>query len=412
MIAALVLTVGAAPLVGADRAGGRVAVTLIAAGLPVASRQAVDEDEAAVEAALRHALDAYALVVVLAGAGGAAGELVRRALARLSGTRLVLNERLLTAIEAAFQKRDRAMPRRAERLALLPQGATPWIVPSGEPAWLLETATAGVAVLPAGEAALGELLERHLLPYAHGRLAGKEAVLVRTLRTVGVAAAEVEERLASFLPRDGEAAVTCLPVDDEVWVRIRAREATPTLARETLARADAEIALQLGADCYGRDADTLEGVVGALLRDRGLTLAIAESCTGGLLGHRITNVPGSSAYFEQGVLVYSNRAKQALLGVPESVLRAHGAVSAQCAEAMARGICAAAGTPCGLAITGIAGPDGGSPGKPVGTVFVGLSVAGETRARRLRFAGDRESVKWQSTQVALDLLRRAVLERA
>ena len=115
MIAALVLTVGAAPLVGADRAGGRVAVTLIAAGLPVASRQAVDEDEAAVEAALRHALDAYALVVVLAGAGGAAGELVRRALARLSGTRLVLNERLLTAIEAAFRKRDRPMPRRAER---------------------------------------------------------------------------------------------------------------------------------------------------------------------------------------------------------------------------------------------------------------------------------------------------------
>ena len=153
-------------------------------------------------------------------------------------------------------------------------------------------------------------------------------------------------------------------------------------------------------------------MVGALLRDRGLTLAIAESCTGGLLGHRITNVPGSSAYFEQGVLVYSNRAKQALLGVPESVLRAHGAVSAQCAEAMARGICAAAGTPCGLAITGIAGPDGGSPGKPVGTVFVGLSFAAETRARRFRFAGDRESVKWQSTQMALDLLRRAVLERA
>jgi nicotinamide-nucleotide amidase len=412
MIAALVLTVGAAPLVSADRAGGRVAVALIAAGLPVASRQAVDEDEAAVEAALRHALDAYALVVVLAGAGGAAGEIVRRALARLSGTRLVLNERLLTALEATFQKRDQAMPRRAERLALVPQGATPWIAPSGEPAWLLETATAGVAVLPAGEAPLGELLERYLLPYAHGRLAGKEAVLIRTLRTVGVSAAEVEERLASFLPRDGEAAVTCLPVDDEVWVRIRAREATPTLARETLARVDAEITLQLGADCYGRDAETLEGVVGALLLDRGLSLAIAESCTGGLLGHRITNVPGSSAYFEQGVIVYSNRAKEALLGVPESVLRAHGAVSAQCAEAMARGVCAAAGTPCGLAITGIAGPDGGSPGKPVGTVFVGLSVAGETRARRFRFSGDREAVKWQSTQVALDLLRRAVLERA
>lgn len=412
MIASLVLTVGAASLVGADPAGARVAVALLADGLPVASRQAVDEDEAAVEAALRHAIDAYALVVVLAGAGGAAGEIVRRALARLTATRLVLNERLLGALEDAFRKRERAMPRRAERLALLPQGAAPWIVPAGEPGWLLETAGAGVAVLPAGEAALGDLLDRHLLPYARERLAGKDAVLVRTLRAVGVAAAEIEERLASFLPREGEATVTCVPVDDEVWVRIRARGATPALARETLARIDAEIADRLGADCYGRDTETLERVVGSLLLDRRLTLSVAESCTGGLLGHRLTNVPGSSAYFERGVLVYSNRAKQEMLGVPDSVLRAHGAVSAECAEAMARGICGAAGTACGLSITGIAGPDGGSPAKPVGTVFVGLSLVGESRARRFRFAGGREAVKWQSTQMALDMLRRAVLERA
>jgi nicotinamide-nucleotide amidase len=137
-----------------------------------------------------------------------------------------------------------------------------------------------------------------------------------------------------------------------------------------------------------------------------MTLAVAESCTGGLLGHRITSVAGSSAYFERGVIVYSNRAKQEMLGVPEAVLRAHGAVSAPCAEAMAHGICSLAHSDCGLAVTGIAGPDGGTPTKPVGTVFIGVVVGGEVTSRRFRFAGDRASVKWQSSQMALDMLRR------
>ena len=119
-------------------------------------------------------------------------------------------------------------------------------------------------------------------------------------------------------------------------------------------------------------------------------------------------MPGSSAYFERGVLVYSNRSKEELLGVPDSVLRTHGAVSAPCAEAMARGVATLTSAPCALAVTGIAGPDGGTPTKPVGTVFVGLAVRGETLARRFHFAGDRAAVKWQSTQTALDMLRRSL----
>ncbi len=412
MTGTLVMTVGAAHLTGAvDPAGRRVTMGLLAEGLPVASRQFVDQDEPALEAALRHALEAYPLVVVLAGAGGAAGEIVRRTLARVTGARLVLNERVLHALQDAFRQRDRAMPRRAERLALLPQGATLWPVPAGEPGWLLETPTASVIVLPAGDAGLGDVLDRHLLPYARERFAGKDAVLVRTLRTIGAAPADVEERLAAFLGHEGEAAVTCLPVDDEVWVRIRARAATLALAAAALARVEVEVRAELGIDCYGADAETLEQVVGRLLLDRKLTLAVAESCTGGLVGHRITNVPGSSAYFERGVMVYSNRAKQEMLGVPESVLRAHGAVSGQCAEAMARAMAGAAGTACALAITGIAGPDGGTPSKPVGTVFIGLTVLGDTQSRRYRFLGDRESVKWQSSQMALDMLRRSLIER-
>ncbi len=141
-------------------------------------------------------------------------------------------------------------------------------------------------------------------------------------------------------------------------------------------------------DCYGRDGDTLEAVVGRLLVERRLTLAVAESCTGGLLGHRLTNVPGPRRMSSAVSWPTRTGSKEELVGVPESVLRAHGAVSAACAEAMARGVAARAGASCGLAIMGIAGPDGGTPSKPVGTVFVGLVVAGESLARRFHFGGD------------------------
>jgi nicotinamide-nucleotide amidase len=219
---------------------------------------------------------------------------------------------------------------------------------------------------------------------------------------------DLEERLVDWLGREGDVSVVVMPAEGEAWVRLRARGATLAEADEALAAAEAEIAAALGPDCWGRDADTLEQVVGAMLARRGLSLAVAESCTGGLLGHRLTSVSGSSAYFERGVIVYSNDAKMDLLGVPEAILRAHGAVSAETAEAMARGICAIARTPCGVSITGIAGPDGGTPAKPVGTVFIGLAVRDQVVSRRFRFSGDRASVKWQSSLMALDMLRRTL----
>src|SRR5207244_6630629 len=182
--------------------------------------------------------------------------------------------------------------------------------------------------------------------------------VVRTLRTAGLAAADVEERLVDWLGRDGEVIVSTIPADGEVWVRLRARASTPADAAKSLTKAETGIGALLGEDCYGRDGETLEGVVGRMLLERRWTLAVGEACTGGLLGHRLTSVPGASAYFERGVLVYSNRAKEELLGVPAEVLRVHGAVSAPCAEAMARGAAERAGPACALAITGIAGPDG------------------------------------------------------
>jgi len=396
------VTVGAMPAAGAD--GAAVADALAAEGITLASRVFIEDDEAALERALGHD---DALTVVLAGGGGSAGDSVRRVLARATGTRLVLNERVLAALQERYRRLDRPLPRRAERLALLPQGATVWVADDGESGWALVTGSRAFAVL-ARDASVKAMIEQHLSPFAQAWASGRGTTLVRTLRTAGLGLADVEERLADWLGPDGEVTVSTIPADGEVWVRLRARASTAAEATRSLAKAETGICALLGEDCYGRDGETLELVVGRMLLERRLTLAVAESCTGGLLGHRLTSVPGSSSYFERGVLAYSNRAKEELLGVPESILRAHGTVSGPCAEAMARGVATLAGAQCALAVTGIAGPDGGTPTKPVGTVFVGLAVPGETLARRFYFSGDRAAVKWQSTQAALDMLRRSL----
>jgi nicotinamide-nucleotide amidase len=419
-VSARIFTVGIAEVGGSeDAAGLAVARAVRAEGIPVSTRAVVDEDEGALEAALGPALDQPGLVVVLAPPGGSAGDIVRRVLARLAGVRLVLSERMLRLLEEDHARRGRALPRRLERLALLPQGAQIWAAPpeAGAPSdggassgagWSLEARAALVAVLPLDAPDLGALIEQHLRPAARERAGAGGFTLVRVLRTAGLAPAEAEERLAAWLGKEAPVAVSCLIVDGDVWVRLVARAASRAVAEAALAAAEPPVRDALGADCYGADGQSLEETVGALLHERGLAVSTAESCTGGLVAHRLTNVPGSSRYVERGVVVYSNEAKEELLGVPGDLLRAHGAVSAPVAEAMARGICRVGRTACGIAVTGIAGPDGGSAEKPVGTVFVAVATPAGVEVRRFRFPGGRGAVKWQSAQAALDMLRRAL----
>lgn len=410
MIGARLLTVGAVHLAGReDMAGLAVARALLAEGLPVTERAVVDEEDGALESALRPGLEAPGLTVLLAAPGGSGGDIVRRVVARLASARLVLNDKLLSELEAEFSRRGQAMPRRLDRLALLPQGAQVWAVPGGEPGWALEIRQTLLAVLPVDVGSLGAFLHEHLGPAVRARLGTGEVSILRTLRTAGVSASDAEERLGPWLGKEGAVTVSCLLAEGDTWVRLLARGASRALAEAALRDVEAQVTAALGADCYGRDGDTLEDVVGRLLVGRGLTLSLAESCTGGLLAHRLTNVPGSSRYVDRGVVVYSNEAKEALLGVPGALLRAHGAVSAPVAEAMVHGICASAGSPCGLAVTGIAGPDGGTPDKPVGTVFIAARAPAGGEVTRFRFSGSREAIKWQSSQAALDLLRRLLL---
>ena len=392
-----IVSAGAPVEAGGHPEAGAMAAALGAADVPVSAHVVVDDDEAALEAVL----DVEGVVAVVGGAGGSAGDSVRRVVARIADARLRLDERMRAALEAHYARRDRPVPRSAERLALLPQGAA--VADTLEPVWILEgSKTAWVVFLKGGGT---PDVDATVVPLARKRLGLRGAVAVRTFKTAGLNAEEIEERLADGLTA-GDVSVVTLPGDGEVWVRLRTRGRTAAAATERLGEVEETIARRLGADCYGRDGETLEAVVGRLLRARNLSLAVAESCTGGLVGHRITSIPGSSAYFERGVMVYSDRAKEEMLGVDEAILRTHGAVSSQCAEAMVRGVCARSGAACGLAITGIADAADATPSKPAGTVFIGLAVGDDVSARRFRFHGDRASVKWQSSVMALDMLRR------
>jgi len=376
-------------------------------GATVRGHRVVAADEGEAERALRAAVEAGGLVVAVGEGDGA--EIGRQALGRVLGSRLVLSASVLDALAAAYARQGRAMPRRAEALALVPQGAAV-LMPAGggEPGLLAEVGRAVVALLPSPVAVATALAREHLLsrlPPAEGG----EVTVPRVLRLVGLDAAEAAARLGAALRGRPATHGVPLEVDGEVWARLTVRAPTAAAARARFAELEPALRAELGDAWYGVDDDRLEAVVGRLLRERGLTVALAESCTGGLVGHRLTDVPGSSRYFERGLVVYSNEAKQTLLGVPEALIRRHGAVSAECAEAMARGVRSLAGTDLGLSVTGIAGPDGGSTAKPVGTVFIALADARAASVVHHRFDRDREGNKALAALRGLDLLRRYCL---
>jgi nicotinamide-nucleotide amidase len=409
VLTAELVTVSADPGgMGAGDAALAVGRVLERGGCPVRARRVVPAEEEAVERALRQAAAEGGFVVAV-GEGEGAGTL-RQALARCLGSRLVLSSRALEALTSAYAARGQAMPGRAEQLALVPQGATVVApVEPGEPGLLAELGIAVVLVLPAAPAVAVALARTYLLPRL-GRAGAGPAIVIRTLRLVGLDVGTAEAELQAALWGADGVSGQVIDAGEECWVRLRLRADSAAEAAAAFTALEPALRGAFGTAWYGIDDETLEVIVGRLLRARGWTVALAESCTGGLLGHRLTQVAGSSAYFERGFVVYSNAAKQTLLGVPESVLREHGAVSAACAESMARGARERTGTDVGVSVTGIAGPDGGTATKPVGTVFVGLADGRGAVVERHRFDRDREGNKALSAACALDLLRRRCLE--
>ncbi len=376
-------------------------------GIPVTRKTIVGDDAADLKDAFRDALARAELVIGIGGLGPTEDDRTREAVAELLGRKLIRNEEAVKMMEQRFRQRGRKMPEVNLRQAMVPEGAD-WLPNSEGTApglWLSTEQGRTVVLLPGPPKELRPMFEEHCLPRLRAH-APKHAFATRVLKVVGMAESEVEQRIRDFYRNISNPQTTILAAPGQIEIHLRGTGAD---TGEALRRADElaeKIEEALGDAVFSRGPETLEQVVGLYLMMRGSTLAVAESCTGGLLGERITSVPGSSKYFLGGIVCYSDRLKTKLVGVSEKLLQKHGAVSAEVAEALARGVRNQARSTLGLSITGIAGPEGGSPDKPVGTVFVALADGGRGRSDKYRFLGDRERIRWQATQAALDLVRR------
>ncbi len=372
-------------------------------GFSLVEKRCVEDDASAIAVAVRELLSRDELILLSGGLGPTADDVTREGVSEALGLRLDRRPELEEALASRFRALGRKIPEIALRMAEVVEGAEVLRNPLGTaPGQLLEVGGRTLVLLPGVPAEFEQILTAHLLP----RWAGRAGVVTRTLRLAGVYESQVEQRVSPLYGRFGRERVTILASRGQVSLVL---SASGPGAGEDLAEMDAAFTAAAGSDLFGSDDETLAGVVLGLLRAHGWTLATAESCTGGLVGFRLTAVPGASASFIGGVVAYSNPLKETLLGVPRPLLEAHGAVSREVAEAMARGACEL-GAECGLAVTGIAGPDGGSEAKPVGTVHLAAATPAGVRLSAHRFGGDREMVREFSANFGLDLLRRALGE--
>ncbi|MDW7644294.1 MAG: CinA family nicotinamide mononucleotide deamidase-related protein [Desulfuromonadales bacterium] len=405
-----VLTIGDELLSGelADTNTRRIARQLSPHGYGLRESLCIGDEKEDIEEALVALAARREVVIVTGGLGPTADDLTAAAAAHAFGLPLESNDEALRLIRQHFARLGVDMHPRNDKQALLPQGAALMPNPKGTaPGFSLKWHSATLFFLPGVPAEMAAMLEESVLPALWQRQGGQPPRQERLLKVFGLSEPRVEELLSRQPLPDG---VQLAFGVDFPLVIVKLRCARPEAA-ELLDRGEAQARQALGDFVVATGSQTLAENVARRLIDSGSTLALAESCTGGLIATWLTDLPGASAFLERGAVTYANSAKQDWLQVPEQILLEQGAVSDACALAMAAGIRRAAGTRLGIAVTGIAGPDGGTAQKPVGTVFIALSAADEERAKGYRFRGDRHQVRTLAACMALDWIRRYLLIR-
>lgn len=361
--------------------------------------------EPALERAARDVGDGW--VIATGGLGPTEDDRTKATVARLTGRPLRHDEAVWQAVQARFARLERTPTASNRSQALVPEGATVLPNPVGTaPGLLVPHGTATLCLLPGVPHEMTRIWTDSLRPlFADGAQGGAPVSIV--LRTTGIPESELADRLGGLPEAEG---LAYLPSAEGVELHVTVRAADATAARAEAERRAAVLAELCGDGLWGRDDETLAAVVGRLLLERKLRVCTAESCTAGLVAGRLTEVPGSSAWVDRGFVTYTNEAKEELLGVPTALLHTHGAVSAPVAAAMARGALARSRSEIAVALTGIAGPGGGSPEKPVGLVFVAVADGRGCVVQRWVFGSERRHNRERSVQAALELLRRRLLD--
>lgn len=375
-------------------------------GIHVYYKTTVGDNRQRLLAALSIALLRSDVIITSGGLGPTEDDLTRGVVAAAVGVKLVEDATAMGQIESWFRRHQRPMPASNRKQALMPEGALVLKNDKGTaPGFIVRHLDKAIVCLPGVPAEMTSMLTKSVLPYLHDHYELDATLYSHILRFSGIGESELEERLIDLF-RSANPTVAPYASPGEVKLRLTARASSAEEAQALFQPLEQEIVARVGEYMYGSGDDTLEAVVGRLLRDNKKTVAVAESCTGGLIAKRLTDIPGSSDYFQGGVVAYSNDVKEQLLGVSTETLQNYGAVSKETAQEMAEGVARRLGANIGVAVTGIAGPGGGSDDKPVGLVFIGVWEKGETRVRQSLFGGERELVRLRATQTALDMLRR------
>jgi nicotinamide-nucleotide amidase len=408
-----ILSVGTELLLGqiVDSNAAYIARALAELGIDVFFKQTAGDNPQRIQDALRLALSRAEAVLITGGLGPTEDDLTVDAVAAALGEELVEDPAVSEHVRTFFAARGRTPTSNVFKQALVPRSAR--VIPNTRgtaPGIHLERDGRMIFIMPGVPYEMEEMMREYVVPLLRAR-AGGDVIRSVVLRVTGEGESAVEMRIKDLLAHTTPTVAPYAKLG-EVHLRLTAKGPADAVA-EQLAAGERRVRERLGELVYGRDDESLEQVVGSMLAARGETLAVAESCTGGLLAQRITSVPGSSAYFVEGVVAYSNQAKMALLDVPRALLEGQGAVNAEVAEAMADGIRHQSGATYGLSITGVAGPAGGTSDKPVGLVYLGLARAGGPQHRRLTFGSQpgRAGIRHLASQAALNLLRLHLLAR-
>ena len=411
-----VVTIGDELLLGftIDTNAAHLARTLAASGVEIVRRTTCGDSAESIASAVGEALERTGAVITTGGLGPTSDDLTKPSIAALFGRGMMLDEEHLAWMRERWATVfKRPMPEANRQQAMIPEGARKLRNNHGSAPgiWLEDARGRWVAMLPGVPREMRGMLADTLMPLVQARLGDvRQVVRSRTLRTTGIGESNIAELVNAMPSGVGDVDLAYLPNAEGTDLRLTVRGALPDAADARLSAGAERLRGVIGEYQYGEDGDDLAGTVLAMCIERNITIGVAESCTGGLLGARLTAIPGSSRSVRGGVIAYHDDVKRALLGVPSELIARHGAVSEPVVRAMATGARTSTGSHAGFGITGIAGPDGGTPEKPVGTVWISLDLHGEVEARRLHLVGDRVEIRLRATQAALEMLRRRLLK--
>ncbi len=374
-------------------------------GIEVVFKTSVGDDIKRIIEAIKLSLERADLVIATGGLGPTNDDVTKKAIVKAFKRNLVFHEGILKKVEEGFKRRGMVMPKINQNQALLPQGAKALANQYGSaPGILIQEGKKLFFALPGVPLEMKSIFEEEISPFLRTKTS-RRFTIQKILRTTGIVESAIYDKIEPLLKLKSPVKFGFLPGYSGVDIKLKVTSETEELAQKNILEIEGKLREILNEFIYGTDKQTLEEVVGRLLLDKKKTISVAESCTGGLIGAKFTNIPGSSDYFMDGVITYSNEAKIEILGVPRGIIDRYGAVSEQAAILMAEGVRKLSKTDYGLSATGIAGPAGGTEEKPVGLVYLGFAHENDSFAQRFVFGGDRRAIRERTAQAALNMVR-------